>query len=140
MRETHTPPDADVIERGHEADTVNSRLLIVSGVGLVLLVVFALLFMHLMGAYLNRDQAKNGERQQAVRSTPARTGVRVTADQPRQLRELRQSEEQRLNRYEWIVEPEGIGRIPIERAMEIIAKNGLPTPKPNTEEQDDNTD
>jgi hypothetical protein len=36
-----------------------------------------------------------------------------------------------LNRYEWIDREKGLARIPIERAMDILAEGGLPSrPEP----------
>ena len=37
------------------------------------------------------------------------------------------SQEQRLNSYGWVDEKAGVVRIPIERAMQLIAQRGLPT-------------
>ena len=39
---------------------------------------------------------------------------------------MRAQEEARLNSYGWIDEENGIVHIPIERAMDILAKQGLP--------------
>ena len=43
------------------------------------------------------------------------------------LEKLRAKEDKQLNSYEWVDEATGVMRIPIERAMDIIAENGLPT-------------
>jgi hypothetical protein len=43
------------------------------------------------------------------------------------LRDLRESEEQFLTSYKWIDETKGVVRIPIEEAIEIVAKKGLPS-------------
>jgi hypothetical protein len=136
--DTHSPPETEVIERGHEADSISPRLLILSTLGLVSLMAFALLVANLARRGLS-PEVETG-RAQRIRSAEPRTGVRVTADQPGQLAELRESEDRRLTRYEWIVEPEGIARIPIQRAMELIAENGLPKPRATTEEQNENAD
>jgi len=42
------------------------------------------------------------------------------------LERLRNREESELTSYEWVDETTGVMRIPIDRAMEIIAENGLP--------------
>jgi len=36
-------------------------------------------------------------------------------------------EEQMLNSYDWVDQKSGVMRIPIERAMELVAQRGLPT-------------
>lgn len=54
--------------------------------------------------------------------------------QPQQdLKKMREYEDQRLNSYGWIDKPAGIVRIPIDQAIDLVAKRGLPyrqTPPP----------
>jgi hypothetical protein len=46
---------------------------------------------------------------------------------------FRLQEEQSLNSYSWVDEKNGVVRIPIERAMQLLAERGLPTaPKAGT--------
>jgi len=40
---------------------------------------------------------------------------------------FRAREEERLSTYGWVDRPNGVVRIPIERAMEIVAREGLPS-------------
>ena len=42
------------------------------------------------------------------------------------LEKLRAEEESKLNGYSWVDRQTGVVRIPIERAMELIARRGLP--------------
>jgi hypothetical protein len=42
------------------------------------------------------------------------------------IKELRRSELPRLERYEWVDKNTGVVRIPIERAIDLIAERGLP--------------
>jgi hypothetical protein len=42
------------------------------------------------------------------------------------LKEFRASEDAILNSYGWVDPEKGIVRIPVERAMELVAKEGLP--------------
>jgi hypothetical protein len=44
-----------------------------------------------------------------------------------EINEFRLGEEQKLNSYGWVDEKAGVVRIPIERAMQLIAEHGLPT-------------
>ncbi len=141
MNEHHSPPE-EAVKLGYEPHRVSRRFVIFSTLGLVLLVLLGLLAAYGVSRYVTEDASPMVQRPEVLRSTESRVGVRVTADQPAQLRELRQSEERRLNEYGWVVRPEGIARIPIERAMEIIAQQGLPKqpqpanpPSQNTEEQ-----
>jgi hypothetical protein len=43
------------------------------------------------------------------------------------LQQLRDEEQKALNDYEWVDRNAGVARIPVDRAMEIISQNGLPT-------------
>lgn len=47
-----------------------------------------------------------------------------------ELRKLRAAEDAALNSYGWIDEEAGIVRIPIDRAIEVLAKKGLPARAP----------
>jgi hypothetical protein len=50
-----------------------------------------------------------------------------------EINDFRLKEEQTLNSYGWVDEKAGVVRIPIERAMELVAQRGLPTtPKAGT--------
>jgi hypothetical protein len=44
-----------------------------------------------------------------------------------EINDFRLNEEQTLNSYSWIDEKTGVVRIPIERAMQLVAQRGLPT-------------
>ena len=45
---------------------------------------------------------------------------------PPQVQQLRTKEQQFLNTYQWVDRSAGVARIPLDRALEIIAANGLP--------------
>ena len=45
------------------------------------------------------------------------------------LQEMRAAEDQILHTYGWLDQPNGIVRLPIDRAMELIAQRGLPARK-----------
>jgi hypothetical protein len=45
------------------------------------------------------------------------------------LREFRAGEDAVLHTYGWVDPEKGVVRIPVERAMEIVAKEGLPSRK-----------
>ena len=51
---------------------------------------------------------------------------RLQATPVLELRELQKREETRLTTYGWIDRQSGIVHVPIERAMEIVAEEGLP--------------
>jgi hypothetical protein len=50
-----------------------------------------------------------------------------------EIKDFRLKEEQTLNSYGWVDEKAGVVRIPIDRAMQLLAQRGLPTtPKAGT--------
>jgi len=50
---------------------------------------------------------------------------RLQVDAPRDLKAFRATEEQRFTSYGWVNKANGQGRIPIERAMELLVERGL---------------
>jgi hypothetical protein len=52
---------------------------------------------------------------------------RLEGDERRQINDFREQEEQTLNSYGWVDQQSGVVRIPIARAMQLIAQRGLPT-------------
>lgn len=76
----------------------------------------------------NRSGAAEGEtpeatNQRIVASFPT---PRLQVDDVRDMNQLRAAEDKMLNHYVWIDKNQGKVRIPIERAMEILAQRGLP--------------
>lgn len=52
---------------------------------------------------------------------------RLETNEPAEINDFRIQEEQKLHSYSWIDEQVGVVRIPINRAMELVAQRGLPT-------------
>lgn len=52
---------------------------------------------------------------------------RLEENERQQINDFRMNEEETLNSYGWVDKPGGAVRIPIERAMQIVAQRGLPT-------------
>jgi len=66
--------------------------------------------------------------QQAARSVPSPGSYpRLQIAPPVDLEKFRAREESELSSYGWINRTAGIVKIPIERAMELVLKEGLPT-------------
>lgn len=51
----------------------------------------------------------------------------LEVDERTQLDQIREKEEETLATYGWVDQKAGVVRIPIERAMDLIAQRGLPT-------------
>jgi hypothetical protein len=52
---------------------------------------------------------------------------RLETNERLEIKDFRTQEEQTLNSYGWVDQPNGVVRIPIERAMQLLAQRGLPT-------------
>ena len=62
----------------------------------------------------------------SVKSTPE---PRLQVDASKELRQMRAAEDAALSSYGWVDKDAGIVKIPVDRAMEILAKKGLPARK-----------
>ena len=87
----------------------------------------------LMGLLFNRFEAR--EEAKAVPLPPmAKANPRKQPPDPRleedpvkSLAEFRATEDARIRSYAWIDPDKGVVQLPIERAMELVAKEGLPS-------------
>jgi hypothetical protein len=124
---TKTGLEADETKRGgHQAPEINLRVVTWSAIGLV----FSVLMVFLIVGGLFRLF----ERQLAAKSGPPRISTsaklppspRLQADPPADLQRLLEAENGKLNSYGWIDKGAGVIRIPIGRAMDLLAQRGLP--------------
>lgn len=52
---------------------------------------------------------------------------RLETNEPMEINDFRVEEEKTLHSYGWVDQQAGVVRIPIDRAMELVAQRGLPT-------------
>jgi hypothetical protein len=52
---------------------------------------------------------------------------RLQSDERLEINDVRLQEENTLHSYGWVNQPAGVVRIPIDRAMQLLAQRGLPT-------------
>ncbi len=58
---------------------------------------------------------------------------RLEDNERTEINDIRYREEETLNSYGWVDQSQGVARIPIDRAMQLLAERGLPTnPKAGT--------
>ena len=113
-------PDQESKQAGHQPIQTDVRAVYITGAVIVATVVFAyLLIMGMMNWLTTADGRPPASRF-------AKTDPDWADLQP--LQRLRRREAQLLNEYQWVDQPAGIARIPIERAMEIVAETGLQLP------------
>jgi len=120
----------------HEPDDVNAVALTKFGLSMSALIVIFLFGLWGMFEYL-----KNREAELSLPQSPsAMVNAQKLPPEPRlqshpamDMRNLRSEQEKLLHQYAWIDPDKGIVRIPVERAMDIIAQRGLPaTPAEKT--------
>jgi hypothetical protein len=112
---------------GHESRDTGVGLIAGSAAGLAIVVVAVFLLMWGTFNLLKTDDQKND-----VSLSPLAPSVQVPPE-PRlqehpaeELRELKAHENKILTTYGWQDQKSGIVRIPIERAMDIMAQKGFP--------------
>jgi len=118
-----TPPP------GHETRDVDPRKITLLAAVLVAVVAVCLV----LTLWLFDFFASRADREQPPVSPLAR-GADQRPPEPRlqevpmkDIREMRAEEEVVLKTYGWVDKDKGVVRVPIEKAMEMIAKEGLPT-------------
>jgi len=91
-------------------------------VGLVFFCGLALLFLFGLFKYF-------GSQYPTAQRGPARSSakVRLEESQTENLVKLRTSEDQLLRTYGWVDQQKGVVRIPIQRAIDLVAERGLPS-------------
>jgi hypothetical protein len=120
------PPSTAV---GHETTDAEAgpvlKFLLVLGIVTIVTAGLVVLFYN----YLERREAN----EKTARYPLAAGRTRPLPPQPRlqtypfdDIKELRRSELPLLDQYAWVDKNRGVVRIPIERAMELIAERGLP--------------
>src|SRR6185503_12294415 len=125
---------SDATVRRHETRDLSVRAIVIFAVGLVIFGGLShLLLTRLFGRFSERETRRDTP-------PPPLRDARVLPPEPRleqnpalALGELRRREEEQLRGYGWIDREHGVVRIPIERAIKLVAERGLPTrPAPPT--------
>jgi hypothetical protein len=114
---------------GHETRDVSYKPIVAAGVGLAVATVVALLAAQLL---MNVLAVRESRRSEPISPLAGAYGRRQPPEPRLQshpledLRTLRAAEDASLHGYAWVDEQAGIMRIPIERAIEMLAARGLP--------------
>jgi hypothetical protein len=132
MQHTSAPPSSSphgTTGGGHEERDVSFRPIIIGLIGLLALLVLGAILMRLLMGYLAVQQARTSPRanplaQRFARQLPPEP--RLQTDPLQDLLNLHKDEDALLNNYAWVDRKVGTVRIPIERAMELLAERGLP--------------
>ena len=121
-----TPQSAESESQGHEARDIRLRPLIIAAIGLTLLAGLTLLGMWRLFDYFAASRARLDAPPSPLREArelppEPRLQVSPKAD----MRDMLAAEGAILHSYGWVDRDAGIVRIPIERAIDILAARGL---------------
>jgi hypothetical protein len=120
MNEANEHRDAPL---GHEPDAVSVRAVTGTVVGLVILVISTLVLLYAVLNLLARATPVPPAPSLVHLPPETSTAPRLNPAQFRQLRDLRAQETEILSTYGWVDRKAGVARIPIERAIEIMAQD-----------------
>jgi hypothetical protein len=125
MAETHS--SGPHTRHAHEERDVDVRLLGLFGLGLVVLLGGSLLLMGWLFDAFGVIPAGQGLQTAPLAENPPRPPQpRLQTSPTRDMQEMLAAASARLRSYGWIDRAAGIARIPVERAMELLAAQGLP--------------
>jgi hypothetical protein len=120
----------------HEHTDADSRSITQFGIALTfLLVVSQLVLWWVFSSFSKREQKLSPPvpaiiRTQAPKEPPQ---PRLQANPQSDMRQMLQEEDEVLNHYGWVDPDRGIVRLPVERALDIVAQKGLPQFKATAE-------
>jgi hypothetical protein len=117
-------------ETGYELSDLNPGYVGLFGIGLAVVLVIAVVVTSLLIHYKTVQHARRDTPiPHLARERESMPGMRLQVDPQDELRQMRAAEDATLNSYGWVDKDAGIVRIPVDRAMEILAKKGLPARK-----------
>ena len=125
MAEPGNPPPSTIA--GHELSDLNPKKIALFGVVLTAVIIAALLvsyaLFHFFSGTITRARPQPSPLSYSREPTPEpRLSVKPGDD----LKALQAEEDKMLNSYDWVDRDKGIVRMPIARAIEILAQRGLP--------------
>jgi hypothetical protein len=114
----HSPNGA-----GHEQQEVSVRLIVKSLAGLAVLTFLVfLLVVGIFRYFYDNDKTAESRREGVIPPEP-----RIEVAPYEQIQQLRAHEDHVLNSYAWVDQQSGIVRVPIDRAIDLLAAKGVPS-------------
>jgi hypothetical protein len=127
MGTEHHPHSTTPSALNHETTDVNltgiTRLAIASLVLIWIILAFVWGFERLLARFLTDPARPPAMADWSPDKPRAPKGPVVIPDEPGLLRQLHAEEKKTLEKYAWIDKGQGIVQIPIDRALELVAKN-----------------
>lgn len=124
------------LKRRHETTDANAKRVMIAGVGFLGIMVVGLLMSWAVYSVMKDRTANPGApattfEDPNVANPPPSPWLQAS---PRDtLVMVRRAEDSVLTSYGWVNKERGIARVPIDRAIEIVAAKGLPYRKPESE-------
>ncbi len=139
--DTHNvpPKPKSSVEAGYEMTDARMAPIALAALGLTVIMILGLGTAWLLyrGLEIDVEDAQTAANQLTGDQTPPAPRLQT---QPRAaLEALRQREDSELNSYAWLDREHKAVRIPIDRAMELLAERGFPKIKPVTPEKKEPT-
>ena len=110
----------------HETSDASIPGLVKFSIGLFVLIVVALVGMQWMFNYFIRTQQLGPAASPFAESQVPPPGPHLQIHPALDLKQLRQTEDEKLKSYGWVDQKAGIARIPVDRAMDLLVQKGLP--------------
>ena len=116
----------------YEVRDIDPRRVVFIGIGLVTTILVVMMLTYTIYDYVTGRHIGRQPSTSSLAHTRAPTPEpHLSVNAPEELRQLRATENATLNSYAWVDKENGTVRIPIDRAIEVLAKKGLPT-RPQT--------
>lgn len=113
----------------HELTDTNPRSVVGFGVGLAVVIIVSLILMGALFSYFAGQPPADRRAvtpMEQLRELPPEPRLQVS--ERADLKTMRKQWEAQLNSYGWVDKKNGVVRIPIERAMTLLAERGWPAP------------
>ncbi len=112
---------------GYETRDASISTLVKFAIGLFVLLVVAIWAMRGLFHYFGVKQTLGPPASPFADTRPLPPGPRLQVAPAKDWQQLHASESEILNSYGWVDKQAGVVRIPISRAMDLLAQRGLPT-------------
>ena len=111
---------------GYERKDLSPRAIALFGAVLSIVIVLSAAIVTLLQLYAGSRYVRRQAPRPPLAVTREATEPRLQVNAPSELRTMREAEDRMLKSYGWIDPQAETVRIPIDRAMEILAQKGLP--------------
>jgi hypothetical protein len=108
---------------GHETTDVNIWAIGKFAIGLVIITLLSVFLLIGLFKFFETRDGQEARTMDPVKSFPTPT---LLPDEPKVLGSFKAGEDKQLSSYGWVDQSKGIVRIPVDQALEAVAKRGLP--------------